>query len=391
MTSIDSAFETAGSILGQLVKKGKAELPQLGSPVFVVRGEHDHIEKVLRFLELPFQLVDPLYVNKADFGFGSANTVFVNCAGSKLNRTGLTHIRDYVESGGKLVTTDWAVEHVIQPLFPGTIRRHGSRTTGDEVVEVEPPGDLGAVLLGITEQGLKPKWWLESQSYPIEIDNPAAISVILTSAEMEKRHGTPYIAVAFPYGKGAVLHFVSHLKAQRTETRNARDNEGLGSFLEMTGTVQSPDMDSGATVAGLTAAFSTLHTVATIIREPSATFTRIPSGGKAYNVHLIAEGYAGVQFRGAREVKGLTARYDLSRGRVDIGRSSENAVVLSDEQVSRRHAQLYTDGKRCLVQDVGSSNGTYLGGKELPEHTPTLVPSGSTLSIGQGTLRIERV
>ena len=56
MTTLDSAFETAASILGQLAKPGDAQL-QLDSSVTVVRGEHDRIENLLQALALPFQLI----------------------------------------------------------------------------------------------------------------------------------------------------------------------------------------------------------------------------------------------------------------------------------------------------------------------------------------------
>ena len=47
----------------------------------------------------------------------------------------------------------------------------------------------------------------------------------------------------------------------------------------------------------------------------------------------------------------------------------------SDNGISRRHAQLTTDGTRWWVEDLGSSNGTYVGGSVGPLPT-TPIPQG---------------
>lgn len=58
-------------------------------------------------------------------------------------------------------------------------------------------------------------------------------------------------------------------------------------------------------------------------------------------------------------------RFDLSKGRVDIGRSSENDIVLTDRTVSRFHARISSDDSGVWVEDRGSANLTYLDGAPL--------------------------
>jgi pSer/pThr/pTyr-binding forkhead associated (FHA) protein len=49
-------------------------------------------------------------------------------------------------------------------------------------------------------------------------------------------------------------------------------------------------------------------------------------------------------------------------GRVSTSRNTRPEIDLSsDPGVSRRHAQLTTDGSRWFVEDLGSSNGTFVG------------------------------
>lgn len=55
----------------------------------------------------------------------------------------------------------------------------------------------------------------------------------------------------------------------------------------------------------------------------------------------------------------------LHEGATRLGRSEDNEVVLSDVGVSRRHSQVYWSGSECLIEDLGSGNGTYLRGQRI--------------------------
>ncbi len=72
-----------------------------------------------------------------------------------------------------------------------------------------------------------------------------------------------------------------------------------------------------------------------------------------------------------------------------IGRSPECALVLDDDYASGRHARLYQDDKGTwFVEDLRSTNGTYLGATRLTE--PREVAAGSVLRIGQTMLELQR-
>ena len=45
-------------------------------------------------------------------------------------------LRKFVEAGGQLITTDWALKHVVEVAFPGMVRFSGY-STDDEVVAVQ--------------------------------------------------------------------------------------------------------------------------------------------------------------------------------------------------------------------------------------------------------------
>lgn len=83
--------------------------------------------------------------------------------------------------------------------------------------------------------------------------------------------------------------------------------------------------------------------------------------------------YAGAWLAGAVPVATATADVDLAtlatdgpEGRWTVGRSSACDVVLREsEQVSRQHCALLLRGGRWYVQDLGSSNGTWVGARRV--------------------------
>jgi signal transduction histidine kinase len=73
--------------------------------------------------------------------------------------------------------------------------------------------------------------------------------------------------------------------------------------------------------------------------------------------------------------------YELDGGDVlTIGRDASNAVRLNDTEVSRRHAEFRRQGDRCLLVDLGSSNGTFVDGKPA---TRVELRGGEEVQIGR--------
>jgi pSer/pThr/pTyr-binding forkhead associated (FHA) protein len=67
-----------------------------------------------------------------------------------------------------------------------------------------------------------------------------------------------------------------------------------------------------------------------------------------------------------------------------IGRGTEATVKLVHALVSRQHCELFEDRGRLMVRDLGSRNGTFVGGKRI-EVAP--LPPNELLTIGSVTLR----
>jgi len=71
-----------------------------------------------------------------------------------------------------------------------------------------------------------------------------------------------------------------------------------------------------------------------------------------------------------------------------LGRDVNNAIVLDDEFVSSTHAALTYRGRAWYVEDLGSTNGTFLNGSQVDGLSP--VGFGDELQVGQVRMRLER-
>ena len=78
---------------------------------------------------------------------------------------GVSRIRAFVEAGGSLFTTDWALKHVIEPAFPGVLAFNG-RPTPDDVVRIEVRDPDNIYLQGVLDGQDDPQWWLEALVVP---------------------------------------------------------------------------------------------------------------------------------------------------------------------------------------------------------------------------------
>lgn len=74
-------------------------------------------------------------------------------------------------------------------------------------------------------------------------------------------------------------------------------------------------------------------------------------------------------------------------GTVSIGRGAENRIDLVDPRVSRRHARISKTEDRITIEDLGSTNGTFVNGSAIGE--PAALSPGDVVEIGDTQLRVE--
>jgi pSer/pThr/pTyr-binding forkhead associated (FHA) protein len=62
--------------------------------------------------------------------------------------------------------------------------------------------------------------------------------------------------------------------------------------------------------------------------------------------------------------------------------------VLDDDYSSSRHARLFPDGGQWFVEDLGSTNGTFLDSTRVDSPLP--VPPGARVKVGKSVLELQR-
>ena len=85
---------------------------------------------------------------------------------------------------------------------------------------------------------------------------------------------------------------------------------------------------------------------------------------------------------------GLLRRVMVPPEGIVIGRVAPCDVIIADAAVSRRHCRVDLDGGRAVISDLGSTNGTMVGGRRISR--PARLHNGDAVSLGSFTLRYER-
>lgn len=74
---------------------------------------------------------------------------------------------------------------------------------------------------------------------------------------------------------------------------------------------------------------------------------------------------------------------DLKQGDMKIGRKPGCDILIDNLAVSGEHANIFTVGEDSFVQDLGSTNGTFIGNKKISKHH---LKNGDSIVIGKHTL-----
>lgn len=78
----------------------------------------------------------------------------------------------------------------------------------------------------------------------------------------------------------------------------------------------------------------------------------------------------------------------LEGAQITIGRAPDSTLVINDDYASSRHARLYPSEGAWVIEDLGSTNGTWIDRTRIT--SPTVLAPGAPLRIGRTTLVLER-
>lgn len=88
---------------------------------------------------------------------------------------------------------------------------------------------------------------------------------------------------------------------------------------------------------------------------------------------LLSEGFTGTAF-------------ELKAEKTTVGRVSDNNFEIPESSVSSHHAEIILRGNEVLIRDLGSTNGTFIGGERITE---AVLKPGQILRFGTIDLRLE--
>ena len=75
-------------------------------------------------------------------------------------------------------------------------------------------------------------------------------------------------------------------------------------------------------------------------------------------------------------------------GPVVVGRATDCQLWLDDRRMSRRHCRLERVDGRWFVEDLGSTNGTFVGDQRV--EAPTQLATGTPVRVGQSVIELQR-
>jgi hypothetical protein len=109
---------------------------------------------------------------------------------------------------------------------------------------------------------------------------------------------------------------------------------------------------------------------------PVAARQRAPERRPSLRTLVVTEG----------SLRGTTLT--LGQAPVLIGRAPESTLVLDDDYASARHARIYTQDGEWFVEDLGSTNGTFIGPNRLTQ--PVRLEAGVAVRVGRTVLELRR-
>jgi len=196
--------------------------------VLVVKGESDQCEDVLEAMKVPFTLLSRADAKKKLATLDPLSVLVYNCEGDLENGVlkgdEAKALGAFVEKGGYLFTSDWALMEELIPALPGYLS--GVREMEDQEIEVKIAPARGveghALLRDVFPDNpyaaAKMTWKIDNLAETFKCA-PGKAQPLVESAELlQKGGGSSTVAAYFRHGKGAVLHVLGHFHMQKDES-----------------------------------------------------------------------------------------------------------------------------------------------------------------------------
>ena len=124
----------------------------------------------------------------------------------------------------------------------------------------------------------------------------------------------------------------------------------------------------------------------TTARRSKARQAQAPRQGRPARPPRPGRGSPRILVVTAGALKGTSL--DLAQQQITLGRANDATLVLNDDYASSRHARIFPQDGQWIVEDLGSTNGTYLDRQKVTRPMP--VPVGVPIRIGKTVLELRR-
>jgi hypothetical protein len=178
--------------------------------VVVVFGSADKIQNVLTAINLPHTLIQPDQLHLVKLN--PEQTLYINCHPNGYDAAAYEKVRQFINDGGQVISTDYTLNTLLQYVFPNTLRYDGANSQ-DETIGIVINNDEkdDEVLKGFKNEET---WRLAGGSHPITILDEINVKVLISSPQLAKFNASNAILIRFEYGKGVVYHMISHFELQ---------------------------------------------------------------------------------------------------------------------------------------------------------------------------------
>jgi len=139
-----------------LDKKDVVQAVEKHGKILAVNGRYEKPKKVIEHMYASLKKV----VREKDIikeNLSQYDVLLIGCPGSDVPHASYPRIKDFVMNGGWLITTDWALQSIIENIFPGFIRWNRAKTA-DAVVLCQIIDPNHPFLDGVLSEMQQSKW-----------------------------------------------------------------------------------------------------------------------------------------------------------------------------------------------------------------------------------------
>ena len=72
-----------------------------------------------------------------------------------------------------------------------------------------------------------------------------------------------------------------------------------------------------------------------------------------------------------------------------LGKGSQADIIIANPVISRMHAKIVCRNSKCMLEDMGSKNGTFLNEQQLKPGVPVVLSNGVYVTLGNEVLEFK--